>query len=151
MHLDLDRWLLPLSLALVAAPLLWIGFVLSRTLETLRQVLGPTVEQRIERIRQQTLTNEALTHEVKGRKALANFFTSEVHVAAFFQDLSDAASTSETYAAFKSKLEERVASDSPAETSGWGKFKEISKTIGKKLFEKANDIVKSYLKGGGSE
>jgi hypothetical protein len=151
MDSNLYQWLLPLSLVLIAASLLWIGFILNRFVDTFRQAMGPTTEQRIDSIRRQTEANESLTSRRDGRQLLADFFTSEVNVAAFFEDAADAASTSETYTAFKSKLDARVATDKPAETTGWGKFKEISKAVGKKLFDKANDLVKSYLKGGGSE
>jgi hypothetical protein len=103
----------------------------------------------VARLRAQTKANFTLTQETAGREALAEFFLSEVEVAAFLDELNDLAQRSESYEEFLKATKTRVEQEAPVieRRHNFELFKRSAKAVGGKLFDQANDLVKGYIGG----
>ena len=91
--------------------------------------------------------NFALTEGLDGRKALADFYRSEIEVFAFFCRLEEIAESSDSYQDFILAVDEYVTdiSQEPTKEGKWDRFKRSANVLGGKVFGKVNDVVKGYL------
>lgn len=160
--LDLDTWLrlgLVIAVVLLAAAVVWAGWKISharskseaeKKAEFLRKLRGEDAGNSSflkEQIRRYAQMNSALTKDLDGRKALADFYRSEIEVFAFLGGLEEIAESSDSYQHFALAVDEYVSdiSQAPTKEGKWNRFKRGAKGLGGKVFGKVNDVVKGYL------
>lgn len=138
------------QLSLPAAIIL-LSLVVLRVGQTLSESISKLSERKPD-IQQQTAANMRLAHTPEGRAQLREFYMSELEVAAFFEAMTDLLDDSESYEEFEirsnrllERLPERLHEE--AESKWWRWTKNAGKKIAGKVFDKANDLVKSALGG----
>lgn len=134
---------LPAAIILLSLVVLRVGQTLSESIKKLSE-RRPDIER-------QTLANMRLVHTPEGRAKLRDFYISELKVAAFFEAMTDLLDESESYKEFKTRsfeLVDRLPEKLREDESKWWKWaKSAGKKIAGKVFDKANDLVKSALGG----
>lgn len=135
---------LPAAIILLSLVVLRVGQTLSESITKLSE-RKPDIEQ-------QTAANMRLAHTLEGRAKLREFYMSELEVATFFEAMTDLLDDSDSYEEFEirsnrllERLPERLHEE--AESKWWRWTKNAGKKIAGKVFDKANDLVKSALGG----
>ncbi|WP_213629586.1 hypothetical protein [Pseudomonas sp. Pc102] len=134
---------LPAAIILLSLVVLRVGQTLSESIKKLSE-RRPDIER-------QTAANFRLASTPEGRDELRDFYFSELEVAVFFEAMTELLDESESYEDFRTRslelvyrLPERLRED---ESKWWKWTKSAGKKIAGKLFDKANDLVKSALGG----
>jgi hypothetical protein len=115
----------------------------------------PTEDDRIKRLVLQSNANTRLTSTVAGRKILRDFYFSELQVSTFLQHAVDETLRAPTPEDLERSLDLLVKDESWWRKM-WGvngvkdSLKDAVKTLPGKLFDKANDLVKSFVGGSKS-
>lgn len=133
---------------------------MSKQSDFLTNLIDSTVgksKSAIERVDLTSQANFSLTDTPEGRAALLQYFRSEVGVSSILAELEEIAENSDSFENFLKTAKERLElgeleDESPKRLEIlYNYFKTGSKYVGKKLFDKANDIVKKTLGGSSKE
>ncbi len=129
----------------------------AESLESIAKIQSREELDTSERMKRTTDANFYLTEDPAGRATLLQYFRSEMAISNIFDELEQIAGDSESLKSFlktaKQNLElAEIEDEEPKRSEGnWAKAKEGAKKVGKKLFDKANDLVKKSLGGGDSD
>ncbi|MES1939400.1 hypothetical protein T5B8_04121 [Salinisphaera sp. T5B8] len=89
--------------------------------------------------------NEFLTRSESGKRLFLEFYRSEIEILAFIDELTDLAEQSVSYAQFMDLASDRIRGATPVAMSEtrWERVKKLIPGVAEKIFDKANDVVKS--------
>lgn len=132
---------------------LFVGLRISRAIEKseakIRVVNYPRFEWEVsdpkEKFKYYIDQNQFLSRSEEGKNLLMEFYKSELEVLAFIDELSDLAEQSGSYSQFMNLASDKIQETTPdiiSETR-WEKLRKLLPGMAKKVFDKANDVVKS--------
>jgi|GEM_PF-5698244 len=151
--LSLATVLLVIAILVLGFIVLFVGLRISRAIEKseakIRVVNYPGFEREFfdteEKFQYYINQNQFLASSEKGKNLLLEFYQSELEILAFIDELSDLAEQSGSYAQFMNLASDKIqgtAPDAMSETR-WERVKKLLPGMAKKIFDKANDVVKS--------
>jgi hypothetical protein len=152
-EVSLATVLLVIAILVLSFTVLFVGLSISRAIKKseakVRIVDYPGLEWGFtdakEKFKHYVDQNQFLASSEEGRYLLLEFYKSELEIFAFIDELSDLAEQSGSYDQFMNLASDKVQGTTPDTISktGWERAKKLLPTMAKKVFDKANDVVKS--------
>ncbi|ONF44573.1 hypothetical protein BTO32_06235 [Marinobacter lutaoensis] len=152
-EISLATVLLVIAILVLGFIVLFVGLRISRAIEKsearIRVVnypeFGWVFSDSKEKFKYYVDQNQFLARSEEGRNLLLEFYKSELEILEFIDGLGDLAEQSESYAQFLNFASEKIQRTTPDTMSEtrWEKVKKLLPGMAKKVFDKANDVVKS--------
>jgi len=136
-----------LALVLLCVGVLFVGLSLSRLAADVRRVVTPTADSQLARLKAQEAANRFLLESEEGNEMLLRFMVSEIALMEFLDEFETDLRKSPPEGDFEQLITLRVRQPVTVSQQLKNWLKRKAAPIAEKIFDKANDLVKTFIPG----